>query len=46
MGLLFSSLEIRVLKTMLIVRPLSFMKVVHIKLPDERGEIVVLKESW
>jgi hypothetical protein len=34
-----------VLKTMLIIRPLSLMEIVHIELPDERREVVMLKES-
>jgi hypothetical protein len=33
------------LEAVLIVRPLGLVEIVHVELPDERGEVVVLEKS-
>jgi len=33
------------LEAVLIVRPLGLVEIIHVELPDERGEVIVLEES-
>lgn len=44
--ILFAFLEKGMLEAMFIIRSLSFMKIIHIQLSDERREIIMLEESW